>query len=254
MKTSDTSQKSPLNVAFGLAVKSMRKSLAITQEELAWRAGLHRTYVTNVERGVCNLSLESISKLAKALGTSMAALLVDVEVLEARQMRAGRIEFGPPKSPVEILLATEDPQDAELAIRAMRESGLTNRIQVVYDATEVIDFVFCTGPYAGRTQENQPSLILLDLKLPKTGGIDVLRQIKSDARTRSIPVIIISTPDRGREIAECSRLGAENWIARPLNFDRLSQVIPKLNFRWLLLKQRAATVTPPPAAPDKTLV
>ena len=238
MKMSETQNRNPLNVAFGSAVRSLRKGLAITQEELAGRAGLHRTYVTNVERGVCNLSLGSISKLARALGTSISSLLVDVEVSQTRLRKTGDIAFGAPKAPVEILLAEDDPEDAALAVRALREAGLSNRIEAVYDGAEALDFVFCTGIYAGREVENQPSLILLDLRLANAGGLAVLRRLKEDARTRAIPVVILTVEDRGREIAECSRLGAETWIAKPVNFERLSQVIPKLNFRWLLLRQQ----------------
>ena len=234
MKMSERQNRNPLNVAFGSAVRSLRKGLAITQEELAGRAGLHRTYVTNVERGVCNLSLGSISKLARALGTSISSLLVDVEVSQTRLRKTGDIAFGAPKTPVEILLAEDDPEDAALAVRALREAGLSNRIEAVNDGAEALDFVFCTGIYAGREVENQPSLILLDLRLANA----VLRRLKEDARTRAIPVVILTVEDRGREIAECSRLGAETWIAKPVNFERLSQVIPKLNFRWLLLRQQ----------------
>src|SRR6058998_3148939 len=96
VKRTETQNRSPLNVAFGSAVRTLRKGLAITQGELAGRAGLHRTYVTNVERGVCNLSLESISKLSKALGTSIASLLVDVEVSEMPLRKSGGINFGAP--------------------------------------------------------------------------------------------------------------------------------------------------------------
>ena len=225
-------------MAFGSAVRSLRKNLAITQAQLAGRAGLHRTYVTNVERGVCNLSLESIAKLAKALGTSISSLLVEAEISEIRHRKTGTINFGVPKAPVEILLAEDDPEDAALAVRALREAGLSNRIQAVYDGAEALDFVFCTGVYAGRAIENQPSLVLLDLRLPKVGGLEVLRRLKQDPRTRAIPVVILTVANRGHDVAECSRLGAETWIAKPINFERLSQVIPKLNFRWLLLGQQ----------------
>src|ERR1043166_7705957 len=128
----DQSSRSALKVAFGTSVKSLRRSLAITQGELAGRAGLHRTYVTNVERGACNLSLESIAKLAKALGTSMSSLFVDVEVSATRLLNGRTVEFGAAKAPVEILLAEDDPGDAELAIRSLRKAGLSNRIQTVY--------------------------------------------------------------------------------------------------------------------------
>ena len=237
LKNSEMMNRSPLTLAFGSAVRALRKSLAITQEEVAWRAGLHRTYVTNVERGVCNLSLESIGKLAKAMGTSISSLLVDVEVSETKQRKTGAIDFGAAKGPAEILLAEDDPEDTAAAVRALREAGLSNRIQAVYDSAEALDFVFCAGPYAGRDIAHQPSLILLDLGLPNAGGLEVLRRLKEDPRTRPIPVVILTAEERVREVAEYSRLGAETWITKPVNFERLSQVLPKLNFRWLLLKQ-----------------
>ena len=120
VKRTEPQNRSPLNVAFGSAVRSLRKGLAFTQEELAGRAGLHRTYVTNVERGVCNLSLESIAKLSRALGTSISSLLVEVEVSEMRLRKTGDIIFGARSGPVEILLAEDDPEDAALAVRALR--------------------------------------------------------------------------------------------------------------------------------------
>ena len=238
MKMSETQNRNPLNVAFGSAVRSLRKGLAITQEELAGRAGLHRTYVTNVERGVCNLSLGSISKLASALGTSISSLLVDVEVSQTRLRKTGDIAFGAPKTPVEILLAEDDENDALLLQRAFKKARLRDCLHVVVDGEQAINYLSGRGAYSDREKHPLPFLMLLDLRLANAGGLAVLRRLKEDARTRAIPVVILTVEDRGREIAECSRLGAETWIAKPVNFERLSQVIPKLNFRWLLLRQQ----------------
>jgi two-component system, response regulator len=196
---------------------------------------LHRTYVTNVERGACNLSLESIAKLAKALGTSMSSLFVDVEVSATRLLNGRTVEFGAAKAPVEILLAEDDPGDAELAIRSLRKAGLSNRIQTVYDGAEALDFVFGTGTYEGRDAHNQPSLIMLDLQLPKVGGFEVLRRLKNDSRTSGIPVVALTMSQQ--DVVECARLGAKTCLTKPINFERLNHVIPKLHFRWLLLKQ-----------------
>src|SRR5436190_107868 len=157
---------------FGTAVRTERKRLGISQEELAGRAGLHRTYVADIERGARNLSLANIEKLAKALGTSIPALFT-----EAAGSRAA-----------EVLLVEDEPTDVELVLRAFKKACLTNPIRVVRDGAEALDYIFCTGAFAQRKMEDAPQVILLDLSLPKVNGIEVLRRVKGDPRTRNIPL------------------------------------------------------------------
>src|SRR6267142_1309330 len=147
---------------FGTAVRTQRKRLGISQEELAGRAGLHRTYVADIERGARNLSLANIEKLAKALDVSIPILFSQAEP----QLKPSLVDELP-----EILLVEDDPSDVDLTLGAFKQACLSNRVQVVRDGAEALDFLFCTGPYKGR-KPDQPQVILLDLNLPKINGLE----------------------------------------------------------------------------------
>jgi len=216
-----------LKSAFGAAVRSRRHRLDISQEDLAWRAGLHRTYVTNVERGVCNVSLETISKLANALETTLASLIVDAEHVIGRRHDV----------PVDILLVEDRPDDAALACRALKAAGVANTIRIVHDGEEALEYVFCSGRYSDKYPENHPRLILLDLNLPKVGGLEVLKRLKADKRTRPIPVVVLTVSRRDRDVAESRRLGADAYVVKPVDFDGLRDVIPKLDLCWLIFQR-----------------
>src|SRR5438874_2914360 len=167
-----------LKILLGNAIKITRSALGISQEELAARAGLHRTYVSDVERGARNPSIESVEKLANALELSMPMLFE---------------RTGHGRSPlVEILLVEDNPRDVELTMRAFKKARLTNPVHVAQDGVEALDFLFATGRHAGRKEAPLPEVILLDLNLPKKSGLEVLRQIKADPRTRHIPVVVLT--------------------------------------------------------------
>jgi CheY-like chemotaxis protein/DNA-binding Xre family transcriptional regulator len=220
--------------SFASAVRAFRSRLDISQEELAGRAGLHRTYVSDIERGVRNLSLESIEKLARALEISVAALFSSVS---HRLGSADGAQFsGVSGELVEILFVEDNRDDVELTLYAFQRMKISNQVQVVSDGAEAIDFLFRRGRYAQRQRSRQPQLILLDLNLPKIPGLEVLRRIKSDERTRTIPVVVLTASQRDRDIAESRRLGAENYIVKPVDFQRLSKVTPGLNLQWALMK------------------
>lgn len=201
--------------------------LGFSQEELAWRAGLNRTYVTDVERGSRNLSLSTLEKLAEALNTPLFVILRDMEQL------GGTVSVGEPTGK-SILLVEDNPRDVEMALRALRRARLTNPIPVARDGAEALDYLFCTGRHATPKREDPPQLVLLDLKLPRVDGMEVLRRLKSDARTRPIPVVVLTSSKECSDIAESSRLGAAGFIVKPLDFQRLSEVTPHLNFSWVL--------------------
>jgi CheY-like chemotaxis protein/DNA-binding XRE family transcriptional regulator len=221
-----------LKRAFGNAVKVRRNRMGISQDELAWRAAVHRTYVTNVERGICNPSLSSISKMAKALGTTITTLLADVES-ESRPPGSQ-----PSASSVDILLVEDSDNDVELTVEALKSGGLANTVHVARDGAEALDYFF--SPQGRFAQGNgQPRLILLDLNLPKLSGLEVLQRLKADKRTSSIPVIVLTVSQTTSDIAECRRLGANAYIAKPVNFRNLSEVTPQLNLCWLLLQNPA---------------
>lgn len=138
---------------------------------------------------------------------------------------------------IEILLVEDNPNDVELTLHAFKRHNLSNRIQVVRDGAEALDFLFCTGSYADRRIEDSPKLILLDLKLPKVDGLEVLQQIKSDPRTRALPVVILTSSSEERDIVESYRLGVNSYITKPVDFDQFIEAARQLGMYWLLLNQ-----------------
>jgi CheY-like chemotaxis protein len=138
---------------------------------------------------------------------------------------------------VEILLVEDTPQDLELALRALKKANLSNRIQVARDGAEAIEFIFGEGAYTGRKVENGPKVILLDLKLPKIDGIEVLRRVKSDARTQTIPVVVLTSSKEQKDVVESYRLGVNSYIVKPVNFERFAEAVQGLGMYWLLLNQ-----------------
>lgn len=223
---------------FGAAVRLRRNLLGISQEELAGRAGLHRTYISDVERGARNVSLESIHRLANALAVPVASLFPEPE---QAALTVSSIPSLSPDEMVEILIVEDSDADAEITMEALRNVCVTNRIFVVRDGRAALDFLFCKGEFAHRKHSDRPQLILLDLKLPKVDGLEVLRQIKNDPRTRTIPVVVLTVSDRERDIAASERLGANAYIVKPVDFQNLSGVTPRLSLQWALLK-RASVV------------
>jgi len=205
-------------------VKAQRIELGISQEELAHRANLHRTYISDVERGMRNLSLESIEKLAQALELSVSRLFA----------RAG--DGGGPDPFVEILLVEDNPDDVQLTLRAFRKARITNVVHVSRDGAEALDFLFATGAHGRRTNQPLPGVILLDLNLPKVDGLEVLRRIKADKTTKDIPVVVLTVSNHDGDIAECRRLGAACYIVKPVGFKNFSEVTPLLRLDWALKK------------------
>ena len=138
---------------------------------------------------------------------------------------------------VEILLVEDNPNDAELALRALKKNNLANNVAVVTDGEEALDFVFARGAYSHRKIENGPKVILLDLKLPKVDGLEVLRAIKSDPVTRIIPVVVLTSSKEERDIVESYKLGANSYIVKPVEFDKFVAAVKDLGLYWLLLNQ-----------------
>lgn len=145
------------------------------------------------------------------------------------------------EQPVEILMVEDNLYDEELALHALRNHNLANHIQVVHDGAEALDYVFCTGNYAHRSTEDTPRLILLDLKLPKIDGLEVLKRIKSDPRTKSIPVVMLTSSSQERDIVESYELGVNSYIVKPVDFEQFSQAVQQIGFYWLLLNQSPST-------------
>jgi two-component system response regulator len=137
----------------------------------------------------------------------------------------------------ELLLAEDNPQDLELALRALRKANLSNRIQVARDGAEVLDFLFGTGAFAGRNTTERPKVILLDLKLPKVDGLEVLRRIKAEPLTRDIPIVVLTSSREQRDVTESYKLGVNSYIVKPVNFEHYTEAVRDLGLYWLLLNQ-----------------
>ncbi len=141
---------------------------------------------------------------------------------------------------VEILLVEDNPNDVVLTLHAFKKHGLTNHIQVVRDGAEALEFIFCTGAYAHRSIENGPKVVLLDLKLPKVDGLEVLRRIKADPRTRMIPVVVLTSSREERDVVETYQLGVNSYIVKPVDFEQFVEAARMLGMYWMLLNHPPA--------------
>ena len=140
-----------------------------------------------------------------------------------------------PTNNVEILIVEDTSEDLDLALRALRKAKITNRIQVARDGEEALEFIFCEGPFAERKMEDGPKVILLDLKLPKIDGLEVLQRIKSDPRTKCIPVVVLTSSREQNDVVESYNLGVNSYIVKPVNFEQFSEAVQKLGMYWLLI-------------------
>ena len=227
-----TVAKNNVKGRFGTSVRRWRSERKISQEELAGRAGLHRTYVSDIERGARNVSLESIEKLARALDIPVSTLFSETDdspcdIVTASLLAADEL--------IDILFVEDNRDDVELTLHALRAANITNHIHVVRDGAEALDFLFRRGDYAHRHAGDRPQLILLDLDLPKISGLEVLKKVKADPRTQSIPVVVLTSSRTHRDMAASRQLGAEAYIVKPVDFQNLSAVTPRLSLQWALL-------------------
>jgi len=138
---------------------------------------------------------------------------------------------------VEVLLVEDNPHDAEMTIRALRKVNLANRLIHVKDGAEALDFIFARGAFAGRAIENKPKVILLDIKMPKVDGIEVLRQIKSNEVTKTIPVVIMTSSKEEQDIIASYDLGVNSYVVKPVDFDGFAKAVSELGCYWLIINQ-----------------
>lgn len=138
---------------------------------------------------------------------------------------------------VELLLVEDRVEDAELTIRALRQQHLAQKLHLVRDGAEALDFLFGTGAYAGRDVTRRPKVVLLDLKLPKVGGLEVLRRMRADARTRTIPVVVLTSSREEGDLVASYRLGVNSYIVKPMDFDRFFAAVSQLGVYWTALNQ-----------------
>ena len=138
---------------------------------------------------------------------------------------------------VEILLIEDNPIDAELTMRSLKKANFVNKLYWVKDGQEGLDFLYRTDAYAARDDDDHPKLILLDLKMPKVNGIEVLQRIKSDERLRSIPVVVMTSSNEQSDITESYRLGANGYVVKPVEFGAFAEAIAKIGMFWLMVNR-----------------
>lgn len=138
---------------------------------------------------------------------------------------------------VEILLVEDNPTDAELAIESLRAASLANHLVWVKDGAEALDFIYARGSYASRSIDQPPKVILLDLRLPKVDGLEVLQTIKRDERTRQIPVVVLTSSKEDRDVVNCYDCGVNSFVAKPVEFEAFSRTVAELGLYWLLINR-----------------
>lgn len=140
-------------------------------------------------------------------------------------------------SEIEILLVEDNPNDVELTLRALKKRGLANKVFAVSDGEEALEYIFSTGRYADRGINIPPKVVLLDLKLPKINGLEVLKKIKSDDRTKSIPVVVLTSSQESIDLQECYKLGVNSYIQKPVDFDKFVEVLSEAGMYWLMINR-----------------
>lgn len=139
--------------------------------------------------------------------------------------------------PVDVLIVEDNPDDAELTIRALKKQNLANNIFVVEDGAEALDFIFCRGKYEDRGMSRPPKVVFLDLKLPKVSGLEVLKEIKSNPKTRKLPVVVVSSSKEDPDIRAAYELGANSYVVKPVDFDDFLQAMTSTGLFWLLVNE-----------------
>ena len=137
-------------------------------------------------------------------------------------------------SPVEILLVEDNPADAEMTLRALRRNNLANKVHWVKDGEQALEFMFRTGAYADRDPVEVPKLVMLDIKMPKVDGIEVLRRIKANEETRSVPVVVMTSSNEERDVVESYRLGVNSYIVKPVQFESFLETVAKIGLYWVI--------------------
>jgi two-component system response regulator len=145
------------------------------------------------------------------------------------------------ESIIELVLVEDNPQDLELVLRALKKANISNTIHVARDGAEALEFIFCEGAHSGRAISDVPKVVLLDLKLPKVDGLEVIRRMKSDPRTSFIPIVVLTSSREQQDVVKSYKLGVNSYIVKPVNFESFATAVRDLGLYWLLMNQ------PPPA-------
>jgi two-component system response regulator len=138
---------------------------------------------------------------------------------------------------VEILIVEDSPRDAELTLRALKKHNLANRVLIAQDGAEALDFFFCRGKFEKRNFNNPPKVVLLDLKLPKVSGLEVLKAVKADIRTSHIPIVVVTSSKQEPDMVEAYKLGANSYVVKPVDFDQFLNAMSSLGLYWLLINE-----------------
>ena len=138
---------------------------------------------------------------------------------------------------VDILLVEDNPRDVEMTLLALKKHNLANRVTVAKDGAEALDYIFAKGAYAARAPNHTPKVVLLDLKLPKVSGLEVLRAIKGDKQTSTIPVVVLTSSQEEKDMVESYQLGVNSYIVKPLDFDKFVQAVGEIGFYWLVINK-----------------
>lgn len=141
-----------------------------------------------------------------------------------------------------ILLVEDNPKDEALTLRALKKSGIANEVAVTRDGAEALAFLFCTGAYASRSPADVPALVLLDLNLPKIGGLDVLKRLRGDERTKLLPVVILTSSDEEKDLLEGYKSGANSYVRKPVEFSEFASAVQQLGLYWLILNEPAPPI------------
>ena len=239
-------ETSDLKKGFGAELRRRRIASGISQERLAELADLHRTYISAVESGRRNLTLESIQRLASALGASVGSFFCSVEAgtESAAQGDEGLLRERALSQAGRILLVEDDPRDVEFTMAAFKASKLANPVEVVNDGAAALELL-ARNASGAKPEAWLPQLVLLDLHLPKLHGLEVLRRIKADRRLVEIPIVVLTASRSDRDIHEATRLGADAYLIKPVDFHRFAEITPKLKFHWALLQSRGGHVDTP---------
>lgn len=230
---------------FGESVRFSRTFLGISQETLAERSQLHRTYISDVERGSRNPSLKTIIRLAAALEVSVSTL---IPAMFEKGNADASLNVKGELNCVDILLVEDNADDVELTLQAFKKARFANQVHVVSDGQMALDYLFFRKDFALRKPAERMQVILLDLSLPKLGGLEVLRLIKADKRTHAMPVVVLTASGDSANIAECERLGVISYITKPFDWLGFSTAVKKLDLDWALLNPQEAIIRPQPTS------
>jgi CheY-like chemotaxis protein/DNA-binding XRE family transcriptional regulator len=233
-----TKEHLPILKYFGLVVREIRKERQLSQEELAGLSGLHRTYITDIERGTRNVSLKNITRIAQAVNISLPLMFTRFEEIahaEEKVKKSSVKQEEVQRNPVEILLVEDDQNFIELTLHMFRQWNIANMVHVVRTGPEALEFLF-TDPSTDDRSGKVPKVILLDLNIPLVDGFAVLRQVRSNPLTHDIPVVVLTSSSLETDKARCHQLGVEEFLTKPVNVEAFSAVMKRLGFNLFLLE------------------